>query len=184
MASVRRTLFAIAFVIGANLVAPHARAAVDAAWFPLVGGAEWSYDVHRDLTLEPERTALSRMFYTGRASWVAEPARGHGPTAFVVQQTTVEVPAEGSRGGKLAVVESTVYSFASELRVLARTETTEGGVPSETAFKPPLRILPTTTVGESWDAGTFRQGEQQAALRGKVLGIEDLKGEPGYSGCL
>jgi hypothetical protein len=180
---VLRRALAIAVVVAAASLAQRARAAADAEWFPLNAGAQWIFDVHRDLTLSPEKAALNRLFYNGRATWIAEPAPDRGAGAYLIRQTTVQ-NALAQQPQREATVEFSVYSFAGELRMLMSGAVGAGGTASENVYKPPLRILPTTTVGESWDAGTFRQGDQRALLRGKVIGIEDLDGEPAWKGCL
>jgi hypothetical protein len=168
----------------AAVAVPHAsRAAVEADWFPLRAGAQWVYDTHRDLTLRPEKVALSRFFYAGRSTWIAEPATARAANGFRIRQTTVQAPL-GEGGIKTTELEWGVYSFGSELLLHASGGTSEGTNRPEILYDPPLRILPTASVGETWDAGTYREGDRRADLRGKVVGVEDLDGAPAWSGCL
>ncbi len=173
---------AVALVL-ATCVPRASVATVEADWFPLRGGARWIYETHRDLTLRPESATLKRLLYAGRSTWRAEPAPDRAPNGFLIRQTSVQTPLSGG-GIKTTEVEWSLYSFGSELRLHATGEISEGATPADVVYEPPLRILPTTTAGESWDAGTFRQAGQRAELRGKVIGIEDLDGKPSWPGCL
>jgi hypothetical protein len=181
----RRTLrlALCALALAAATPAPHARADVDPAWFPLRAGATWIYSAHRDRTLEPAGNPLMRGLHVGRTEIAAEPAPERGPGAFLLRETTVLQPAEGV-GEKERSTAWAVYALGRELRMLAASESQADGAEGEAVYDPPLRILAGTTVGEKWKAGTLRNGGQRTEVTGEVLGVEDLSGEPGWKGAL
>lgn len=182
----RTTLWVACCVLGLSRMAapaPAVAAEVDPAWFPLRAGSTWHYDTHRDRTFSPKGAAMNRGLHGGRTSLVAEPAPERGPGAFVVRETSVLQPSEGMAEKERSTA-WTVYSFGKELRMHASSETRGDGSEGEVVYDPPLRILPTTTVGETWNAGTLRNGAQRSKVQGRVVGIEDLEGEPRWTGCL
>ena len=181
-ATLRRALALLGVLLATSVARPSSGAA-DAEWFPMRAGSQWFYENHRDLTLSPEGSLQSRLLYTGRSTAIAEPAPKRVPNGFLIRQTTVQMPSEGG-GIQTREVEWSLYTFGSELRLHASGATRDGKTQPELVYEPPLRILPTTTAGETWDAGTFRQGERSAKLRGKIIGTEDLDGTPAWSGCL
>lgn len=172
----------LGLVVAVCLVGAPARANddLDPAWFPLPAGAEWVYEAHRDQTFAPERAPLNRTLHVGRAVRAAEPDTRFAPNGFVVRETLTLRPVEGRSAETETVTDWAVYSFAKELRLHATGD--PGG--GEIVYETPLRILPTTTPGASWNAGTLRVGAQRAKIRGEVIGIEDLPGEPGWKGVL
>jgi len=157
--------------------------AVDPAWLPLRAGAQWVYEVHRDQSYRPDNATIKRAFHVGRATGVAEPAPKRTPGGFLVRERLVLEPVSGTVD-KETTEQWTLYSFAGELRMHASGETRPDGGENESVYDPPLRLLPTTAVGRSWDAGLFRNGDQRVELRGEVVGVEDVEGEPRWPGCL
>jgi hypothetical protein len=169
--------------LAAACAPPRAAAEISADWLPLREGAVWSYDTHRDFTVRPVGAALIRGLHVGRTRNAAESAPQRAPGAFVVRETTTLRPAEGV-GEKVQSTAWVVYAMGKELRVLAASEESADGTKGEVVYDPPLRILPTTTVGEKWNVGTLRNGGQRAKVTGEVLGVEDLDGEPRWTGAL
>lgn len=174
---------ALLAVLTATAVPRASFATAEADWFPLHAGARWIYETHRDLTLRPEKATLKRLLYVGRSTWIAEPAPDRFGSGLLIRQTSVQAPLEGA-GIKTTETDWEVYSFGSELLLRASGGTSEGVKRPEVIYTPPLRLLPTTTTGDTWNAGTFRQGDQSADLHGQVIGTKDLGGEPSWSGCL
>ncbi|RIL04851.1 MAG: hypothetical protein DCC71_12525 [Proteobacteria bacterium] len=173
-----------AVCLAAAAVAPaRADRAVDPEWLPLRPRAEWTYDTHRDQTYDRAKAAIRRTLHKGRTRMVVESAADRVPGGFRVREQTVLQPIEG-RGVRESIAGWTLYSFEDALRVHASSEILADQSLGEVVYEPPLRLLATTTVGESWDAGVFRNGAQRAKVRGEVLGIEDLEGTPSFDGCL
>jgi hypothetical protein len=173
------------FVLVLLGTAPAVRASdatVDPDWFPLRAGSEWVYEVHRDQTYRPDDAGLSRLFHAGRNIRTASAASDRTPGGFVVREIMKLVPVDlGERETLLAWM---LLSFQGELRMHATGETGVDGTEDEVVYDKPLRILPTTTAGASWNAGVFRSGGLSAPIRGEVIGIEDLEGSPRWSGAL
>jgi hypothetical protein len=162
--------------------AAHAADSVDPDWLPLRAGAQWIYELHRDQTYQPDNASSKRIFHVGRATGTAEPAPKRAGAVLVRERSELQ-PVEGSVVPEV-LAQWNVYSFGSELLVHASGETREDGSESESVYEPPLRLLPTTKVGATWSAGTFRTGDQTMEMRGEVLGLEDVPGTPGWSQCL
>jgi hypothetical protein len=161
-------------------------AAVDPAWFPLALRSEWLYETHRDQTLHPDKASISRTLHVGRTLLTTEPGPERVKNSVLVSEKTELKPVEGE-----AISESlagwTVYTLDGELRIHASSESQADGRLGEVVYDPPLRLLAATAVGESWNAGTFRNGAQSAKVRGEVLGTEDVaaaQGDQRWTGCL
>jgi len=167
---------AAAFLAGGSA---RASDGVDPAWFPLRAGAEWVYEAHRDQTFAPDKAPINRALHVGRAVRTVDPDARFAPNGFRVREALTLRPVEG-RADAETVTDWTVYSLGSELLVHATGDLSG----QEIVYKKPLRLLPTTTPGQSWNAGTFRLGAQSAKVRGEVLGVEDLPGETRWKGLL
>ena len=158
-----------------------AASAVEPDWLPLHAGNQWVYEVHRDHTYRPDDNDIDRVFHAGRSVQLAEPADESASGAFKIVDTTSLRPTQG--GGKPEAATTTrVLSFDGGLRMLSSAATRADGTSNEAVFRPPLRMLATTTIGESWKVGTYREGDLTIDLQGEVVGAEKL--DPPCPNCL
>lgn len=154
---------------------------VEPDWVPLHAGNQWVYEVHRDHTYRPETSPIDRVFHVGRSIQLAESAGEALRGAFKIVDTTSLQPTQG--GGKPeTAITSQVLSFDGGLRILSSSATLPDGTTNETVFRPPLRLLPTTTIGEPWKVGIYRDGDLNIDLQGEVVGAE--KADPPCQDCL
>ncbi len=154
---------------------------VEPDWLPLHAGNQWVYEVHRDHTYRPDDGDIDRVFHAGRSVHVAEPVGDGKSGAFQIRDTTSLRPTQA--GGKPETAITTfVFSFDGGLRMLGSTGTRPDGAINESSYQPPLRMLTTTTIGESWKVGNYRDGDLKIDLQGEVVGAEKL--DPPCSNCL
>jgi hypothetical protein len=176
----RQILLAWAVAIAIAQAAPAAWA-IGADWFPLHAGNRWVYAVHRDHTYRPANDPIDRTFHIGRSTQVAESVTGRPPGAVLIQDVTVLSPTEG--GSSESTVATRLFSFDGGLQLRGSSEARPHARRTEAVFDPPLQLLPTTTVGETWKVGTYREGDLRTELQGEVMGVENLQ-DPACAGCL
>lgn len=157
---VRLGRVALAALMLASLSAATA-SAVEPDWYPLQVGNRWVYDIHKDYTFSPEKAQIERLFHSGRSENVARP--GDKPREVQIHQESVLRYLAGTSIESRTDID--VMRFDDGL--LLDASGTPGAI---VRYEPPLRLLPTTTVGESWRVGTIRNGGASVELRGEVRG--------------
>jgi len=168
----------VVFFLATLLVAQTA-AAVDPAWLPLRAGNRWLYELHRDRSYRPLDKSIDRSFETGRGVMTARAARDGPEHAFEMLQSMRSEPLDGRKG--TTSLSSTVMSFGEEWLLHASGPLASDASTPSNRYVPPLRMLPTTAVGQSWKVGTWREGDLEIELRGEVRALE---AKPECPGCI
>ena len=169
--------WAIVFVIARVSLA----ADVESDWLPLHAGNQWVYEVHRDHTYRPDDADIDRVFHAGRSVQLAEPVSESARGEFKIVDTTSLQPTYANGKPETAIT-TRVMAFDGGLRMLSSTSTRPDGTANESVYRPPLRMLTTTAIGESWKVGIFRDGDLNIDLQAEVVAAD--KADPPCPGCL
>lgn len=172
---------ALAWAIGFAIARVSLAAEVESDWLPLHAGNQWVYEVHRDHTYQPDDADIDRVFHTGRSVQVAEPVGENARGGFRIVDTTSLRPTQ-TNGTPETAITARVLSFDGGLQMLRSTATRPDGTTNESVYRPPLRMLATAAIGESWKVGTFRDGDLSIELQAEVVAAD--KADPPCTGCL
>ncbi len=153
---------------------------VESDWLPLSAGNQWVYEVHRDHTYHPADASIDRVFHSGGSVQVAESSGSDG-AAFRIRDTTSLRP-QARNGKPETLISARVLSFDDGIRLLASSSTRPDGTQNEATYRPALRMLPTTTMGETWKVGMYRDGDLNVDLQGEIVAA--AKDDPPCAGCL
>jgi hypothetical protein len=181
VARLSRGLLALAVPIAAAF-GSGASADVASEWMPLRPGQRSAYEVHRDHSYIPAQGSIDRVFHKGGAVQTMRSADGVAPGAVTVEERTQLEPVQA--GTPESVLEVRVLSAVDGISLLASGTIANEGDAAPTRYQPPLRLLPTTRPGESWNVGTVRDRETSIELRGRVVGVGELTDDPGCESCL
>src|SRR5690606_16633781 len=145
-----------------------------ADWFPLAEGGRWSYQTHRERTVEAAGEGRQRAAFSGSLEFTAHAIEG--VPEYEIQQLLRETAAETpllARPPAAQLARERWSAGPRGVRLHARLGPGAGG---RIAFEPPLLILPADPApGRRWRAGRFRDGAVAIEVEGEVVGAVELR---------